>query len=405
MRISNVRAFDSPAGQQLLRLAADVSYGDRPGAGEVLWFDVPKTMQDKVTTSADPWLAALLPLAGKIGEDIDIDGAVDSTFYECTLTLLEWWRFWFPEFKIVSVHPQSLVSESSSATLATAQFFSGGVDSFFTLLRHMDDSRSPRVDNLLIGWGFDIPLSDETSFKRVTDSLEHVARELGCNLVPFSTNFRETRLRELPWGEVAHGNAMAAVALLLQPAYRRVLIPSTDGYREKGPWGSHATTDQLYSTSGTRIIHDGAAFTRFEKIKCVAASDAALSALRVCWRLQSDENCGGCEKCLRTMIALELAGVLGKASTFGHATLETDRIRRIYCPHTETGPFDLYYEEMRDAAIGLGRSDIADAIKAALLQSKIKQPLLAVTQRLSWNRFLGPVGRPLDSALRRSIIV
>lgn len=404
MRISNIRSNDSPTDETMFRVSADVAC-DEAGESETLWFDVPQFLREYTSSAADPWLAALLPLAAKLGEDIWIDGEVDTYLLESVQELQEWWRFWFPDYSVNEVHATASVSQSSGPEAATAQFFSGGVDSFFTLLRHVESGHPIEVDDLLIGWGFDIPLADAGPFERVRATLDRVAREMGKRLVPFATNFRETSLKKIPWGEVGHGNAMAAIALLLQNAYGRVLVPSTDGYRESGPWGSHATTDHLYSSSRMRIVHDGAAFTRFEKVELVAQSVPALSALRVCWRRQSDENCGQCEKCLRTMIALELCGVLGKAKTFSHAALDVADIAKIYCPHTDTGPFDLYYEEMRDAALLRGHSAIAGAISKALTRSRIKQPILNLTERLSWNRYLGPIGRPVDAALRRTIII
>lgn len=402
MRISDPHMGDSPINRDMVRVAANLEYDS--GEVESLWFDVPGFLQEHISLSMEPWLAAALPLAGKLGEDIDIQGEVDACLLESVQELLEWWRFWFPEFRVIDVRTQGISSQSPGQDSRVAQFFSGGVDSFFTLLRHSDSSDILAVDDLLIGWGFDIPIEDSSSFERVRSTLDRVADATGRRLVAFATNFRETRLRELPWGEIGHGNAMAAVALLLQGAYRRVLIPSTDGYREKGPWGSHATTDHLFSSSVMRIVHDGAAFTRFEKVELVATSEAALSALRVCWRQQSDENCGQCEKCLRTMIALELCEALEKAETFKHAALNLDSVAKIFCPHTETGPFDLYYEEMREAAASRGRHDLEQALSRALTRSKIKQPILDLTQRLSWNRYLGPIAKPLDSALRRTII-
>lgn len=405
MRVTNINIGNSPAGGDLARLAADIFYDDRQGCSELLWFDVPDSFREVLSTSGDPWLAALLPLASKLGEPLEIDGPVDSVLYENPRELMEWWRYWFPEMSVVSVIPKSVLTKPKQLVDRTAQFFSGGVDSFFTLLRQSNNSYAAGVDDLLFGWGFDIPIADQHSFDRVKNVLAQAATDLDKNLVTFSSNIRETRFKVLPWGEIGHGNAMAAVALLFGGAYDRVLIPSTDGYRETGPWGSHATTDHYYSSADVRIVHEGAAFTRLEKVELVASSKTALSALRVCWRSQSDSNCGKCEKCLRTMIALELCGSLSNAKTFEHVTLDLGLVSKIYCPYTQTGSFRLYYKEMRDESRRQGRLDIAKSISSALFRSLCKQPLLYVTNRIGANRYLGPVGRPIDAALRRTVII
>jgi hypothetical protein len=404
MRVMNISMDESPASSNSVRLAADISYDDKPGDHETLWFDVPKSFQDNLTTSGDPWLASLLPLACKIGEPLYIEGSIDQVLYESHQELMEWWQFWFPNMNVVPVHAYAIRPYRQNEPGRIAQFFSGGVDSFFTLIRHADSTGPIQVDDLLIGWGFDIPLSDQSSFDRVQTSLASAATKFDKRLIPFSSNIRETRFRSLPWGTIGHGNAMASVALILEGVYNRVLIPSTDGYRETGPWGSHATTDHYYSSSVMRIIHDGAAFSRFQKTELVATSTPALSAIRVCWRSQSDENCGKCEKCIRTMIALELCGVLKKTPTLAHATLDLDRVARVYCPHQKTGSMHLYYTEMLTLARQRGRHDLAKAISRALRRSSYKQPLLYVTRRLRENRFLRRLGIPLDTALRHTVI-
>ncbi len=404
MLVTNIRSDAPPSSPNRVRLSADLRYADRPGESETLWFEVPEDLGERVATSGNAWLAAMLPLASKLGEALHIDGPIDSVLLEGARELMEWWQYWFPEMSVVPIQRASVLAQAGAPS-RTAQFFSGGVDSFFTVLRHADTADPVQVDDLLVGWGFDIPLSDSGAFDRVSTSLASIAAGLGKRLVTFSTNIRETRFGCLPWGVIGHGSAMAAVALLLESVYRRVLIPSTDGYRETGPWGSHATVDHFFSSSTMRVIHDGAAFSRFQKVALVATSPVAMSALRVCWRSQSDSNCGACEKCLRTMIALELCGVLDKASTFAHVRLDLDRVVRVHCPHTAQGSLQLYYLEMRDEARRRGRKALAKAISRALRRSSRRQPLLHTAQRLRRVPFLNRVIEPFDGLLRRSIIM
>ena len=49
----------------------------------------------------------------------------------------------------------------------------------------------------------------------------------------------------------------------------------------------------------------------------LSKSQLALDNLRVCWRNRPVKfNCGVCEKCIRTMVNLEISGVLDKCKTF-----------------------------------------------------------------------------------------
>jgi hypothetical protein len=74
------------------------------------------------------------------------------------------------------------------------------------------------------------------------------------------------------------------------------------------------------------VIHDGAEASRTEKIvRRIAGSALALETLNVCWEGEPGRNCGACDKCLRTMIGLELAGCLGACSTLPSA-LDLDAV-------------------------------------------------------------------------------
>lgn len=52
--------------------------------------------------------------------------------------------------------------------------------------------------------------------------------------------------------------------------YARALIPSTYRYDELLPWGSQPLTDPLLGTSRLTIVHDGADFSRADKIGTIA---------------------------------------------------------------------------------------------------------------------------------------
>jgi hypothetical protein len=91
--------------------------------------------------------------------------------------------------------------------------------------------------------------------------------------------------------------------------FGRVLIGSTLAYEELGPEGTHPLSDHWWSGDMCEIVHDGAEARRSRKIDVIASHPVALAHLRVCWRLDTSAyNCGMCEKCVRTMIGLHLAG-------------------------------------------------------------------------------------------------
>jgi hypothetical protein len=118
---------------------------------------------------------------------------------------------------------------------------------------------------------------------------------------------------------------MATVANLL--GFGRVYVPATYTYADLFPWGSHPLLDPLWRTEGTEIIHDSAEVSRFDKLAALAHDEVAQEHLRVCWENRDGAyNCGRCEKCTRTMIALRAHGVLERFRTFD-TPLELRRVR------------------------------------------------------------------------------
>ena len=191
----------------------------------------------------------------------------------------------------------------------TACFFSGGVDSFYTVL-----TRRAELTHLIFVHGFDMPLDSD-----LREPAARVAREVaaafGLELIEVETDVRHLIDRYVSW-ELCHGAALASVGLLFQERLRRILIPSTHSYADLTAWGSHPLLDPLWSTELTEFVHDGAHATRVEKCFALADSEIALRHLRVCWENRDGRyNCGECEKCLRTMIGLEAAGVLERCLT------------------------------------------------------------------------------------------
>lgn len=135
-------------------------------------------------------------------------------------------------------------------------------------------------------------------------------------LLNVETNLRSLSDEYVSWG-MYHGAALASVALAAASLFRKVYIPSSYSYAELFLWGSHPLLDPLWSTEATTLVHDGCEAGRLEKIMRISAHDAARQHLRVCWENVAQQyNCGTCEKCLRTMIGLRIAGALERCSTF-----------------------------------------------------------------------------------------
>jgi hypothetical protein len=149
----------------------------------------------------------------------------------------------------------------------------------------------------------------------VVSAVRGAASELGKPLVVVSTNLRKFTDDHAHW-EGYHGSALATVALLLSPRFHKVYIPGTLTYAHLVPLGSHPILDPLWSTEDVSIVHDGCEAARLDKIAEIASSATACRWLRVCWIDEGGAyNCGRCEKCLRTMVAMKALGVLEQFET------------------------------------------------------------------------------------------
>ncbi len=381
MHVTSIAVGPSPVRSGVVRLSAQVRY-DRPGLdAETYWFEVAREHAADLARTGDPWLACLLPLAVTLGEPLRLSAAVDSVLLDGALEVMAVWHRWYPALRPIAVEAEEVIGGASGARVGA--FFSGGVDSFFTLLHHESLARerpSTRIDDLITVWGFDIPIVDAVSFERLRARLQRVADALGKSLIVVATNLRQTEWRRADWGHLAHGCALAAVAHVLGPRWRSVLIAASNDYPHHVAWGSHPLTDALLGTARTRIVHDGAAFGRLDKVRAVARSQLALEALHVCWRGRSSENCGACAKCLTAMVALELLGVLDRASCFPSTAVDPRRVRRIH-QHRAAGIRAL--AEMRVLARESGRPDLAAALGASIRRSRLINWALPRLQALS----------------------
>ena len=263
-------------------------------------------------------VATLLP-ALAVGEplriEVPIAPAVLDGMEEAQAILCAWARAGaWPEALPFS-HPIDLLAEPartahSRGGRGVAAFFSGGVDSLATVLRH------PEITHLVHVEGFDVPLEQVDVAATVRDRITIAAGELGKELVLIETNVRELSDPYLPW-VTYYGAALGTIALLLSDQMSRVLIATGLTHRGLYENGSHPLLDHLWGADRVEIVHDGAALSRVAKIRSLAESPTARRTLRVCWQNPAGAyNCGRCEKCLRTMVTLEILGVRDQFETF-----------------------------------------------------------------------------------------
>ena len=287
---------------------------------QCLWFSLDEQYADLVSDRADGALVALLLPAMVRGEDIQMGGMLSERLYynlsgrgQALLKTL------YPHLHSVRIEPQSLTSSPLEA-VGVATGFSGGVDSFCTLLDHFppygaDVVPSHAVTHLLYNnvgshgsGGKELFLNRYRALAPFVQSLELPFIAVDSNAGLFYQNFLFQQV---------HTVINTAVPLVLQGGIGTFLYSSAVAYRRigGGEGGGTGKIDPmllpLLSTETLDAVSVGCEYTRAEKVMRLTQIPDTYSHLDVCAASHKHGgNCSQCDKCLWTMVALESLGAL-----------------------------------------------------------------------------------------------
>lgn len=323
-----------------------------------LWFSVPLSQRDFLTDRADGFAAALLPLAMFLGEPLEFEGVVSPRLLRGMDDYQQIQSRWQPGlFEVVSIVPE-VVAEPRTEEVAggVACAFSGGVDSFHTLYRHMPENEpvdSYRLTHCLMinGFGSDLDRDDGRAFRRIVAAYEPMMERIGVQPLVTRTNISE--LWDLNLLKGGFAAVITGTALVMGRLLSRLFIPSSYRFDDGLPEGSHVMLEHLLGTDTLEVIHDAPHRRRSEKTRTLAEWSETYDTLRVCWqgtRLAREdrriENCCRCEKCIRTMVTLQLAGALDRYSVFPHGLRRRDIWR---LQHRKRGKWIFVRDIVREA--------------------------------------------------------
>jgi len=312
---------------------------------------MPRSVAPKNINNGDFVIPLLLLPAMRRGENLDIPITISHQLSAALPTVQDIFTIWDRAKTRIVVSAAATVPSAGMVGRGVACFCSGGVDSYYTLLKHRDE-----ITHLIFVHGFDMPLTAQWRRERSSALVRRAAATLGKSLVEIETDIRHFSDPFVGWNDY-HGAALAVVALLLGNAFRKVYIPATFTYADLIPLGSHPLLDPLWSTESVEIVHDGCEASRVDKLRLLATEPLLIETLRVCWQnVGQDLNCGVCEKCLRTMIALEITGL--RCPTFT-CPLDLQKVARLkYKDRWLTR-----YGQLLNAAEQAGKQELAKAIR------------------------------------------
>lgn len=263
-----------------------------PVGGEPLWW---ASRDAELRASPEAALCLLAPWCALHGQPLRVpplDPVFRANVVAATTLMGGWWGH----------DPVRLLGNPAAAPAppggaGTALFFSGGIDSFYTLVRN------PSIDTLVFICGFDVRLPNRPAWEAMCADWRRVAGERGLRFIALATNLRSHReLGRMRWARY-HGAVLAAATHLLAGVASRWLISASYHVSNLMPWGSHPELDHLWSGAGVSIRHYGADTWRAEKLAALAGEPLVHRELRVCYDdPRADGNCGRCEKCVRTRL-------------------------------------------------------------------------------------------------------
>ncbi|HET6999507.1 MAG TPA: hypothetical protein VFI03_13085 [Solirubrobacterales bacterium] len=251
-----------------------------------------------------------------------------------------------------------------------AAFFSGGVDSWSTVLDN------PDVTDLIFVRGHDL-ISRVADHQALADEVEKrlrgAAAELGLPLHVVDTNLRELSDPIMRW-EPYNPSLLAAVALFFEPLFERVLIATDTDHETQPPLGTARLVDHLWSTEQLEVVDDGGRFNREQRLRRIVSHPVVQKTLRVCWENPGGAyNCGRCRKCMMTMISLEAFGQRELVRTFP-AELDLD----LLADFELTQPIALVlWEDTLETARAAGRPELTQAVEPVAVRGRLNLGLPA----------------------------
>ncbi len=267
-----------------------------------------------------PLICNILPIIWVNNATIYLD-EIDKKFYKSIPNIKKGYIEMLPniEFKgklKAKKKVKNNIKEQNADIEKTATFFSGGVDSYSTLIRKMNEK-----PDLITIWGADIDFENTEGWEHVKSYIQEIGKKYDLKNVLIKTAIRrfvdnselERQYHEILndnwWHAMQHG--IGLIGNVAPYAYKHKLktiyIPSTYTKYDKGiVCASIPQIDDEVKFGCTSVLCEGIDFNRQEKVNQISdyiKKNNDNIKLRVCYKSKDGENCCNCEKCYRTIMA------------------------------------------------------------------------------------------------------
>ncbi|MFK7829091.1 MAG: DUF6395 domain-containing protein [Congregibacter sp.] len=321
----------------------------------------------------DHALLAVLFHVMRYGRSLHVDGCVSPKLLKGVETLQAIWGRWRPRIyspvRITASREEEM--QSGRAEPGSIVAFSGGVDGTFSTFRHYQGAagrNSVKPAAALLVHGMDIPLDRAQEYQGAVERARRMLSSTQIPLIEFSVN---SKLLKQEW-EHSFSVQLGACFLMLQRGFTTALLGSGEPYETIFfPWSSTPMTDHLLSTPNLDVVIDGCGFARTEKIDWLSKHTEVSDQLRVCWEgKQLDQNCGYCEKCIRTMLNFWASGNEVPPDLFEHK-LSTQAVRSVH-PKNPVQVSELKHVINHARLNGLERTPIFRALTGVVRKAVVR---------------------------------
>jgi hypothetical protein len=384
MKIINLRTEKHNA---RVRSCATVLWEDSGRPDQDIYFETDETFAEAITCNPHAFIVACTMPAMHFGEKrIYVDAEICPELQDGLITAMSLISNWFDWYKLDSSIVRIEAKQQKkilfpSKTPRAGFLFSGGIDSLATLrgnrVHYPPEHPGFIKDGLLI---YGLEVRDPKEFDHVLKSVFILARDAGVTLIPVYTNIKDLGPEngkvfwEDFWIHEFMGATFSATAHAFSKRLSSLSINSCHDIPNLMPYASHPLLNPNFSSSDLKIRHEGIHLSRYEKTKLISDWDLALQHLRVCNRTEfytdNTLNCGLCEKCVRTMLALEGSGALERTTAFPVNHLTQELVDEAVQLKENTLPL---YGELLGPLAKVGRHDLVRAIKSKIADFYYRQ--------------------------------
>lgn len=298
-----------------------------------IWYEVDLLHKEYLCFErSDAFVVSLLLLAMQKGKDIKCEQVVsEQLYFNLTKYLMPFLLKINPDLKKINLICK-LDNTLLNSKHKVGTGISGGVDSLSTILYHGSKTKSEnyKITHLtLFNSGYYGSKEDNTHrFKKYAMQSEDFGNDFNYPLLFVDSNISNvTKYNFL----ASHTYLSCSVVLALQKFFSVYYYAS--GYTIfdfEANFEDSAYYDffllNCISTENARFFSANSIMTRVEKTKLILENEDYLKHLYVCTAGNPPINCGKCEKCVRTLLAIDSMGYLDKVD--GKFNVKAYRSRR-----------------------------------------------------------------------------